>query len=236
LRPIRGRQCAAEINVLNIPQLAQVKARDPYVYESLQQIVNAINALGRATGVDPSGSIAQPDPIGGISVLAANGIFDVAVTDNSAVHRGIYYFRGIRYVAEFHRSPGVVHGLVAQPAGRAWESDALLARLQPVHRLDPFGAGDVWLATHGSGGRRVCGSNAAAFCGERHRDRAARRQRIRHRAHVGDQRHDGVALFDNAPSRRFCSGALAGGMRPGTGCPPKGGRYTNKNFGSKSRN
>jgi hypothetical protein len=78
--------------MLNIAQLAQVKARDPYVYESLQQIVSAINALGRATGVDPSGSIAQPDPIGGISVLAANGIFDVAVTDNSAVHRGIYYF------------------------------------------------------------------------------------------------------------------------------------------------
>jgi hypothetical protein len=78
--------------MLNIPQLAQVKARDPYVYESLQQIVSAINALGRATGVDPSGSIAQPDRIGGISVVAANGIFDIAITDNSAVHRGIYYF------------------------------------------------------------------------------------------------------------------------------------------------
>jgi hypothetical protein len=78
--------------MLTIAQLAQVKARDPYVYESLRQIVNAINALGRATGVDPSGSIAQPVRIGGISVLAANGIFDIAVTDNSAVHRGIYYF------------------------------------------------------------------------------------------------------------------------------------------------
>lgn len=78
--------------MLNIPQLAQVKARDPYVYESLQQVVSAINSLGRATGVDPSGSIAQPAPVGGISVLAADGIFDIAITDNSAVHRGIYYF------------------------------------------------------------------------------------------------------------------------------------------------
>jgi hypothetical protein len=50
--------------MLTIPQLAQVKARDPYVYEALQQIVNAINAVGRATGVDPSGSIAQPAQIG----------------------------------------------------------------------------------------------------------------------------------------------------------------------------
>src|SRR5260370_1748774 len=78
--------------MLNIAQLAQVKARDPYLYESLQQIVSAINLLGRATGVDPAGSIAQPDRIGGISVLTANGIFDIAITDNSAVHRGIYYF------------------------------------------------------------------------------------------------------------------------------------------------
>jgi len=45
--------------MLTIAQLAQVKARDPYVYESLRQIVSAINALGRATGVDPSGSIAS---------------------------------------------------------------------------------------------------------------------------------------------------------------------------------
>jgi len=78
--------------MLNIPQLAQVKARDPYVYESLQQIVSAINSLGRATGVDPSGSITAPSAIGAISVLATGGIFDIAITDNSSVHRGIYYF------------------------------------------------------------------------------------------------------------------------------------------------
>ena len=99
--------------MLNIAQLAQVKARDPYVYESLRQIVSAINLLGRATGVDPSGSIAQPERIGGISALAANGIFDIAITDNSAVHRGIYYFAEFRYLAELHRAARVVHGLFA---------------------------------------------------------------------------------------------------------------------------
>jgi hypothetical protein len=78
--------------MLNIPQLAQIKARDPYLYESLKQVVSAINALGRATGVDPAGSIAQPAPIGSISVTAADGIFDIAITDNSPVHRGIFYF------------------------------------------------------------------------------------------------------------------------------------------------
>ena len=78
--------------MLTIAQLARLKTADPYLYESLRQIVAAVNALGRATGVDPAGSIEPPSPIGGLSVAAADGIFDVAITDNSPVHRGIFYF------------------------------------------------------------------------------------------------------------------------------------------------
>jgi hypothetical protein len=78
--------------MLTIPQLAKLKARDPYLYESLRQIVAAVNALGRATGVDPAGSIEPPAPIGNLTVAAADGIFDLAITDNSPVHRGIFYF------------------------------------------------------------------------------------------------------------------------------------------------
>lgn len=78
--------------MLKIGQLAQIKGESPYVYEALVQLVAAVNALGRATGVDPAGSIAQPAPIGSVSVAAAGGIFDIAITDNSAVHRGIFYF------------------------------------------------------------------------------------------------------------------------------------------------
>jgi hypothetical protein len=78
--------------MLKIGQLAQIKSDSPYVYEALTQLVNAVNAVGRATGVDPSGTIAAPAPIGSLSVTAADGIFDLAITDNSAVHRGIFYF------------------------------------------------------------------------------------------------------------------------------------------------
>ena len=78
--------------MLTIPQLARLKTADPYLYESLRQIVSAVNALGRATGVDPAGSIELPAPIGGLTVTAADGIFDVAITDNSPVHRGVFYF------------------------------------------------------------------------------------------------------------------------------------------------
>jgi hypothetical protein len=78
--------------MLKIGQLARIKSESPYVYEALTQLVNGINAVGRATGVDPSGSIAAPSPIGSLSVTAADGIFDLAITDNSTLHRGIFYF------------------------------------------------------------------------------------------------------------------------------------------------
>src|SRR5579863_1370235 len=78
--------------MLKIGQLAQIKGGSPYVYEALTQLVYAVNAVGRATGVDPSGSIAAPSPIGSLNVTAADGIFDLAITDNSTLNRGIFYF------------------------------------------------------------------------------------------------------------------------------------------------
>jgi hypothetical protein len=78
--------------MLKIGQLAQIKSDSPYVYEALTQLVNGVNAVGRATGVDPSGSIAAPSPIGSLNVTAADGIFDLAITDNSTLNRGIFYF------------------------------------------------------------------------------------------------------------------------------------------------
>jgi hypothetical protein len=68
--------------MLKIGQLAQIKGESPYTHEVLTQIVNAVNSLGRATGVDPSGTIHPPAPIGRLSVIAADGIFDIAITDN----------------------------------------------------------------------------------------------------------------------------------------------------------
>jgi hypothetical protein len=78
--------------MLKIGQLAQIKSDSPYTYEALTQLVNAVNSLGRATGVDPSGSITAPAPIGSLTVTAADGIFDLAIVDNSTVNRGIFYF------------------------------------------------------------------------------------------------------------------------------------------------
>ena len=78
--------------MLKIGQLAQIKSDSPYVYEALTQIISGVNSLGRAAGIDPSGTIAAPSSIGKLSVVAQDGIFDLAITDNSIVNRGIFYF------------------------------------------------------------------------------------------------------------------------------------------------
>ena len=70
----------------------RLKSSDPYLYEALRQVIAAVNTIGRGVGVDPAGSIASPDQIGSVTVTAADGIFDIAITDNSPVHRGIFYF------------------------------------------------------------------------------------------------------------------------------------------------
>ena len=50
--------------MLTLSQLARIKSESPYTYEALTQVVSAVNSIGRATGVDPSGDIAAPSPIG----------------------------------------------------------------------------------------------------------------------------------------------------------------------------
>jgi len=92
--------------MLKIGQLAQIKSDSPYVYEALTQLVNGVNAVGRATGIDPSGAIASPSPIGSLNVAAADGIFDLAITDNSTLNRGIFYF------AESDTTPAFSHPYV----------------------------------------------------------------------------------------------------------------------------
>ncbi len=78
--------------MLNIAQLAPLKNRDPYLHETLVQIVAAVNVVGQKAGLDPRAPLPAPAPIGAINVQAANGWFDIAITDNSAARPGLFYF------------------------------------------------------------------------------------------------------------------------------------------------
>jgi hypothetical protein len=67
--------------MLTVAQLAPLKERDPYLYETLVKVVSAVNATSQCSGVDPSAPSPVPTPIASLTVRAANGWFDLAVTD-----------------------------------------------------------------------------------------------------------------------------------------------------------
>ncbi len=78
--------------MLKVPNLAPIRSKDPYLYEALTQIVNAINQLGKSTGADPSGSVTPPPNIGRITITAQDGVFEIAIVDKSPITRPIHYF------------------------------------------------------------------------------------------------------------------------------------------------
>ncbi|HVO59062.1 MAG TPA: hypothetical protein VMT51_15325 [Dongiaceae bacterium] len=86
--------------MLTVAQLAPLKARDPYLYETLAKIVSAMNASSTQSGVDPATQASAPTAIASLTVRAANGWFDLAIADPSNVRPGLFYF------AESDTTPG----------------------------------------------------------------------------------------------------------------------------------
>jgi hypothetical protein len=78
--------------MLTVAQLAPLKDRDPYLYETLTRIVTAVNATSQRVGVDPATPSPAPIPIASIKVQASNGWFDIAITDPSDARPGLFYF------------------------------------------------------------------------------------------------------------------------------------------------
>ena len=78
--------------MLTVAQLAPIKDRDPYLYETLTKIVAAVNATSQSAGVDSSTPSPAPSPIASVMAQAANGWFDISITDPAASRPGLFYF------------------------------------------------------------------------------------------------------------------------------------------------
>ncbi len=86
--------------MLTVAQLAPLKDRDPYLYETLVKIVSALNATSQRAGVDPSTPAPAPSSIASLTVQASNGWFDLAIADPANSRPGLFYF------AESDATPG----------------------------------------------------------------------------------------------------------------------------------
>src|SRR5271170_2398729 len=86
--------------MLNIPQIAQTREISPYLYESLNQIVGAVNSLAARVGVDaapaaqaPAGqSLPAPSAPASLSASAASGAFSVTIGASPGASSAVLYF------------------------------------------------------------------------------------------------------------------------------------------------
>jgi hypothetical protein len=92
--------------MLTVAQLAPIKDRDPYLYETLTKIVASLNATSQSAGVDPSTPAPAPAAVASIHVQASNGWFDVSISDPSDARPGLFYFAESDTTPAF-RSPRV---------------------------------------------------------------------------------------------------------------------------------
>lgn len=77
---------------LNISNLEKIRQDNPFVAEALDSIANALANVANQTTASLHGSTAAPPAPTSVNVTSAGGIFDIAITDNNPVQRGINYF------------------------------------------------------------------------------------------------------------------------------------------------
>lgn len=84
--------------MLTLPHLGIIERENPRLGETVRAIQTAINQHGVTVGVDPTGAFPTPAAPQAIAVSAANGFFDVVITDADPV-------RGVEYWLEWDTNP-----------------------------------------------------------------------------------------------------------------------------------
>lgn len=78
--------------MLTLPHLGKIESKDPFLGETIRDLLNAVNSHGVAVGVDPSGpAFPTPTAPASLTVTAQNGFFDAIINDSNP-QRGLVYF------------------------------------------------------------------------------------------------------------------------------------------------
>jgi hypothetical protein len=86
--------------MLTLPHLGYIKTKDPYLGETIEALMKAVNQHGLTVGVDPTGTFPAPDAPNAISVVSVPQGLDVSITDNNP-RRGEIYFVDYALTASF---------------------------------------------------------------------------------------------------------------------------------------
>jgi hypothetical protein len=91
-----------------VRNLADLKIKNPRLYETVIDLITGIENVANQTNANPNGVIPPPNAPQALTVLGGGGIFDAAITDNSANYRGQSYFLEYSANSGFN-NPTVIH-------------------------------------------------------------------------------------------------------------------------------
>jgi hypothetical protein len=78
---------------MRVRNLSYIRTQDPKMAETFDDIVSGVDNVAALSNVSSQGgNITQPTNVGRVSVIAADGVFDIRIFDASPVTRGINYF------------------------------------------------------------------------------------------------------------------------------------------------
>ncbi len=106
---------------------ALIRMRDPTLADALDSIFGAAQSVASQTAASTSGVVSPPSAIAAVSVVAADGVFDVQIQDNSPVIRGINYFLEYSTTPNFAQ-PHVVDMGASRTYRATWGSQTLYFR------------------------------------------------------------------------------------------------------------
>lgn len=77
---------------LSVRNIQAIRDKDPQLGEALDDVLGHIQSVMTQTNSSPNGQTQAPPAPSSLKVIASQGIFDAAITDNAPVNRGINYF------------------------------------------------------------------------------------------------------------------------------------------------
>lgn len=77
---------------MSYPNRALLVQQDRRLVEALDELERQIKSVASQTDASPTNVTIPPPNIGSLTVIAANGVFDAVIFDESPVTRGITYF------------------------------------------------------------------------------------------------------------------------------------------------
>ena len=90
----------ASIKIKNLPQIqASNNLQIKFIGDAFADLQNQLNLQQQKLGLSASATPAAPPAIAAVTVTAANGVADLAITDNNSI------FRPIEYFAEYSTDP-----------------------------------------------------------------------------------------------------------------------------------